>query len=43
MPSGSASFYQYNLKSTNYPAGTYTLSYTVTGDPVVHTVSLVIR
>jgi hypothetical protein len=35
--------YQYNLKTTGYPSGTYALGFTVTGDPVTHTVQLVIR
>jgi hypothetical protein len=34
--------YQYNVKSTGYPAATYTLSFTVAGDPVPHTVRFVI-
>jgi hypothetical protein len=51
-PSGTFSFqalldggsgYLFNLKTTKYPAGTYTLSFTVTGDPVTHTVQFVIR
>ena len=39
----SGPMYQYNLKTTGYPSGTYTLGFTVTGDPVTHTVEFVIR
>ncbi len=35
--------YQYDVKASNYPKGTYTLSYSVSGDPVAHTVNLVIN
>lgn len=34
--------YQLNVKTTGYPAGTYTLSFTVSGDPTVHTATFVI-
>jgi hypothetical protein len=34
--------YQLNIKTTGYPAGTYTLSFTVSGDPTVHTAQFVI-
>jgi hypothetical protein len=34
--------YQLNIKTTGYPVGTYALSFTVSGDPVVHTVAFVI-
>ena len=34
--------YQLNVKTTGYPAGTYTLSFTAGGDPTVHTAQLVI-
>lgn len=34
--------YQLNVKSTGYPKGTYTLSFTVSGDPTVHTAQFVI-
>ena len=39
----SGPMYQYNLKATGYPSGTYTLGFTVTGDPVTHTVQFIIR
>jgi hypothetical protein len=42
MPSGSNSDYQFNLKATYYPKGTYTLTYTVTGDPDPHTLLVLI-
>ena len=32
--------YQYDLKAKDYPAGTYTFSFTVTGDPVRATKSM---
>ncbi len=35
--------YQLNVKTTHYPAATYTLSFTATGDPVAHTVQFVVR
>lgn len=35
--------YQLNVKTTRYPAATYTLSFTATGDPVTHTVQFIIR
>jgi hypothetical protein len=35
--------YQYDVKASNYPKGTYTLSYSVSGDPVAHTVNFVIN
>ncbi len=35
--------YQLNVKTKNYPAATYTLSFTATGDPVTHTVQFVVR
>jgi hypothetical protein len=35
-------FYHLNVKTTGYPAHTYTLSFTVSGDPVAHTVNFVI-
>jgi hypothetical protein len=35
--------YLFNVKTTKYPSATYTLSFTVTGDPVTHTVKFVIR
>jgi hypothetical protein len=34
--------YQLNVKTTGYPAGTYTLSFTVGGDPTLHTAQFVI-
>ena len=34
--------YQLNIKTTGYPAGTYTLSFTAGGDPTVHTAQFVI-
>jgi Bacterial Ig-like domain (group 3)/Glycine rich protein len=34
--------YQLNVKTTGYPAGTYTLSFTASGDPTVHTAQFVI-
>jgi len=34
--------YQLNVKTTGYPAGTYTLSFTAGGDPTVHTAQFVI-
>jgi hypothetical protein len=43
MPTGdSGPMYQYNVKTTGYPKHTYTLSFTVYGDPVTHTVQFVI-
>jgi IPT/TIG domain/Bacterial Ig-like domain (group 3) len=51
-PSGTFSFqpsldggpgYLLNVKTTGYPAGTYTLSFTATGDPVTHTVQFILR
>ena len=49
-PSGTFTFltldqgpgYQLNVKTTGYPPGTYTLSFTVSGDPTVHTAKFVI-
>ena len=49
-PSGNFTFmtfdtgpgYQLNVKTTRYPSGTYTLSFTVTGDPTTHSVQFVI-
>jgi alpha-tubulin suppressor-like RCC1 family protein len=38
-PGGS---YSYNLKTTGFHAGTYTLQFTVTGDPTVHRAQFVI-
>lgn len=35
--------YQLNVKTKNYPAATYTLSFTATGDPVTHTVQFIVR
>ena len=34
--------YQLNIKTTGYPKGTYTLSFTAGGDPTVHTAKFVI-
>ena len=34
--------YQPNIKTTGYPADTYTLSFTASGDPTVHTAQFVI-
>jgi len=34
--------YIYNLKTTDYPSGTYNLGFTVAGDPTPHTVQFVI-
>ena len=34
--------YQLNVKTKNYPATTYTLSFTVAGDPVTHTVQFIV-
>jgi hypothetical protein len=34
--------YQSNIKTTNYPKHIYTLSFTVSGDPLTHTVQFVI-
>jgi hypothetical protein len=34
--------YQLNVKTTGYPAGTYTLSFTAGSDPTVHTAQFVI-
>jgi hypothetical protein len=48
QPTGAFTFvttgamYQYNLKTTNYAKGTYTLSFMVSGDPVIHNVQIVI-
>jgi IPT/TIG domain/Bacterial Ig-like domain (group 3) len=50
-PSGPFSFvtfdtgpgYLLNVKTRHYPAGTYTLSFTATGDPVIHTVQFILR
>ena len=35
-------FLQLNVKTTGYPKGTYTLSFTASGDPTVHTAQFVI-
>ena len=35
--------YQLNIKTTGYPKGTYILSFTVSGDPTVRTLTFVIR
>jgi hypothetical protein len=52
QPSGTFTFmsksdtgpgYQYNLKTTSFPKNTYSLSFTATGDPVVHMVGFVIN
>jgi hypothetical protein len=42
MPSTSGNFYQYNVKTTGYPKATYTVHFTIAGDPIVHTVQFVI-
>jgi hypothetical protein len=34
--------YQLNIKTTGYPAGTYTLRFTISGDPTTHTAQFVI-
>ena len=34
--------YQLNIKTTGYPAGTYTLSFTAGSDPTVHTAKFII-
>ena len=34
--------YQLNIKTTGYPPGTYTLSFTAGADPTVHTAKFVI-
>jgi hypothetical protein len=49
-PSGAFTFltltqgpgYQLNIKTTGYPAGTYTLSFTAGADPTVHTAKFII-
>src|SRR5262249_37153120 len=42
-PTGDAGpMYQSNVKTTGYPKGTYTLSFTVAGDPLTHTVQFLI-
>jgi hypothetical protein len=38
----SGPMYQLNVKTTNYPAGTYMLTFSVAGDPIPHTVNFVI-
>jgi hypothetical protein len=44
MPTlGAGPGYQLNVKTTKYPAGTFTLSFTAAGDPVTHTVKFVLR
>jgi len=35
--------YQLNVKTKDYPAATYTLSFTATGDPVTHSVQFIVR
>jgi hypothetical protein len=35
--------YQYDLKTKRYPKGTYTLWFSITGDPIPHSVEFVIR
>ena len=40
--STSAAHYHLLIRSTSYPAHTYTLSFKVTGDPVTHTIKFVI-
>ena len=35
--------YQYNLKTTGYPSGTYNLGFTVAGDPTPHTVQFAVK
>ena len=35
--------YQYNLKTTNYPSNMFTLSFTASRDPLVHTVTFDLR
>ena len=46
-PTGTFAFhgrmYQYRLSTRGYPAGNYTLSFTMTGDPTVHTVPFAVR
>jgi Bacterial Ig-like domain (group 3)/IPT/TIG domain len=50
-PSGAFTFttfdtgpgYLLNVKTKDYPAGTYTLSFIVTGDPVTHTVQFILH
>ena len=44
MPTGnSGANYQYNLKTTTYPKGTYTLTWTATGDPIPHTLLVLLN
>jgi hypothetical protein len=35
--------YQYTLKTTGYPAGSYTLDFIATGDPLIHHAPFVLR
>ncbi|MBI4472419.1 MAG: hypothetical protein HY646_07100 [Acidobacteria bacterium] len=35
--------YIFNLKTTGYATGTYTMTFTVSGDPVPHTVQFQVR
>jgi uncharacterized protein involved in high-affinity Fe2+ transport len=35
--------YQVNVKTTSYPAGTYTLKFTAGADPTTHTVTFMVR
>lgn len=44
MPTGDAGpMYQFNVKTTGYPAGSYTLSFSASGDPVTHRVQFVVQ
>ena len=35
--------YQFNVKTTSYPPGTYTLSFTAGADPTTHTLTVTVR
>jgi hypothetical protein len=40
---GGTGGYIFNLKTTGYGTGTYVLNYTVSGDPITHTVQFQVR
>ncbi|MFN2530746.1 MAG: choice-of-anchor Q domain-containing protein [Pyrinomonadaceae bacterium] len=40
---GGTGGYIFNLKTTGYGTGTYVLNYTVSGDPVIHTIQFQVR
>jgi hypothetical protein len=42
MTSAQGAYYQLNVRTTRYPKARYQLSFTATGDPTVHTATVVV-